>query len=274
MTAALQSGLLRRNRLQRAWPAVDTGAVTFSRTLAPHPDRRLAPRPGEAMVAVLERDPDLARELEPSDLPPATAAAVAPLLEVPAGTWSFSAEPSSMRGHMGLLLLEGLAVRHVRVGALSSIEFTGPGDILRPWTAGAEEAPSIGATAAWEILVPARIALLDHDFALRIRRWPAIATVLLDRAVARARGLGVQLTVRGAVRLEDRLRLALAHLAHRWGLPCDDGVAICIPHLTHEVLARVVGASRPPVTLALRRLADQGVIARRADGLWLLPDGD
>lgn len=41
--------------------------------------------------------------------------------------------------------------------------------------------------------------------------------------------------------------------------------------LTHEAIGRLVVAKRPTITLALRRLADEGALRRTADGRWLLP---
>jgi DNA-binding GntR family transcriptional regulator len=40
--------------------------------------------------------------------------------------------------------------------------------------------------------------------------------------------------------------------------------------LTHELLGGLVGAQRAPVTRALGRLRNAGVIRRRQDGSWLL----
>jgi DNA-binding transcriptional ArsR family regulator len=47
------------------------------------------------------------------------------------------------------------------------------------------------------------------------------------------------------------------------------GVVITV-HLTHAMLGRLVGARRPTVSLALKALADEGLIVRREDGSWLL----
>jgi len=48
-----------------------------------------------------------------------------------------------------------------------------------------------------------------------------------------------------------------------------DGVVVPLP-LTHELIGQVVGARRPAVTTALGHLHAHGLVARRADGGWLL----
>jgi CRP-like cAMP-binding protein len=47
------------------------------------------------------------------------------------------------------------------------------------------------------------------------------------------------------------------------------GVQLSVP-LTHELLARIVGARRPTVTSALRNLRADGLVTRGPGGSWLL----
>jgi len=58
------------------------------------------------------------------------------------------------------------------------------------------------------------------------------------------------------------------HLAERWGRVGRDGVTITLP-LTHELLAKLVGAARPSVTTALGDLAARGLLTRDQDS-WRL----
>ena len=69
--------------------------------------------------------------------------------------------------------------------------------------------------------------------------------------------------------VETRLLMQFWHLAERWGRVGPNGIAIAVP-LTHEMLAKLVGATRPSVTTALGRLAARGVLVREPDGLWRL----
>jgi CRP/FNR family transcriptional regulator, cyclic AMP receptor protein len=69
--------------------------------------------------------------------------------------------------------------------------------------------------------------------------------------------------------VEQRLLVALWHMADRWGRVAPDGVVLDL-RLTHETLASVVGARRPTVTLGLQHLAADGSVVRRADGRFVL----
>ncbi|MGH2885431.1 MAG: helix-turn-helix domain-containing protein, partial [Solirubrobacteraceae bacterium] len=53
------------------------------------------------------------------------------------------------------------------------------------------------------------------------------------------------------------------------GTVTPDGVRLNV-RLTHEVLAAVIGARRPSVTTALRRLADEGRVRSLPRSRWLL----
>lgn len=235
------------------------------------------------MVAVLEADPDLGAGLRETALAQARREALAPLIELARGPWTWSAaradagrQPGAApspdagawtpRGHLGLLVLDGLLTRCETVGELRYTEFLGSGDVLRPWIDAHHGGP---AQASWNVVVPARIAVLDHDFALRTCRWPEIPAALLDRAVMRSRSLGVTLAIHRAVRIQDRVLMMLWHLAHRWGHVTARGTVLPIP-LTHEALAQLVGARRSPVTVAVGELARQGALRRGPDRSWLL----
>ena len=60
-------------------------------------------------------------------------------------------------------------------------------------------------------------------------------------------------------------------VAQSWGRVTPRGVRIPF-RVTHEVLSEILGAQRPSVTTAFRKLAEQGLVAREADGTLLLRD--
>jgi CRP/FNR family transcriptional regulator, cyclic AMP receptor protein len=220
------------------------------------------------VVRVLEEDPGLGEGLDAASLEQA-ARVVARVLELTAGEWEVP-EPDDPTGFLGLLLLDGLLVRSVAVGELSCSELLGAGDVLRPWTYQRDlGVASIAAEARWRVVVPTRVALLDRRFALGTARWPEIQAALLDRAVTRARGMAFNVGVCSLVRLEVRLLVALWHLADRWGRVTPDGVLVPL-RLSHELLAGLVGARRPSVTVALGRLRQDGSVVRHPNGTWLL----
>jgi hypothetical protein len=171
-------------------------------------------------------------------------------------------------GALGLLIVDGLLSRDVSVGNISFTELIGEGEILRPWDTGTElqtEPPEI----TWNVLMTARIAILDHRFVARTARWPELTTALLARAIKRSRSLTVQLAICNVQRVEARLLLLMWHLAERWGRVSKHGIVLPL-QLTHRMLASLVGARRPTVTTALKELSLQGRVSRRDDGMWVL----
>jgi hypothetical protein len=72
--------------------------------------------------------------------------------------------------------------------------------------------------------------------------------------------------------VETRIEALLWHLSQRWGRVGRDGVILGLA-LSHRMIGSLVGARRPTVSTALARLASDGRVLRRADGLWLLTGG-
>src|SRR5947208_108409 len=82
------------------------------------------------VIQLLRADPDLAEHLEEDARAQALDAVRARVFRVPKGPWH---PPDIDHGATGLLLLEGLMVRTLRLGPASSSEIVGPTDIIRPW---------------------------------------------------------------------------------------------------------------------------------------------
>src|SRR5215213_8847140 len=89
-------------------------------------------------VAVLDTDAELAQGLTARQLGPARAQAVAAVVVLPRGDWRPS--PSAhQRGHLGLLVLDGLLTRNLHLLGRTSMELLGAGDLVRPWDDGAQD---------------------------------------------------------------------------------------------------------------------------------------
>jgi CRP-like cAMP-binding protein len=219
-------------------------------------------------VRVLEEDPGLGRYLDASVLEAVSAAAFAPLLRFDKGAASFLLSEPDTHAHLGMLVLDGLIVRHLSLGQIGASEFYAPGDLLRPWSHRAEGAEL--AQARWELLAPARLAALDQDFTARVRAWPELTAALLDRVSERSDSQVLQAALHQAKHVEDRVLLALWHFAGRWGQIGPEGRIVSLSNITGEVLARFVGARRQSVSTALGQLADSGAIRRRDDGSLVL----
>jgi CRP/FNR family cyclic AMP-dependent transcriptional regulator len=190
------------------------------------------------------------------------------LLRLEPGTWKLNVGDSDVRGHLGLLVLDGLLTRHVTIGEATCAELLGGGDVLRPWTELERRIVSIPAEASWQVVEPTRLAVLNARFALQVARWPDVTAAIIDRVVQRARWLSFHLAVCHIVGVEVRLLIVLWHFADRWGRVTPAGVKLPLP-LSHGLLAGVVGARRPTVSTALGGLRDQGLV-ERSDRGWLL----
>ncbi len=226
------------------------------------------PATGGGSVQLLNVDPELARELDPRRAREAAQRLYARSVDIPRGRWAPGAGFLAGTRPIGLLVLEGLLVREATVGDHPSAELLGPGDVVRTWDDGDYE-ELLPRTIEWSALTAARLAVIDHAFAVRAAQWPEVFAGLLDRAARRAERLVVMQAIAHLTRVDDRLLALLWCLAERWGRVVPSGVLVSL-RLSHRTLAGMVGARRPSVTTALGQLMARGELERRADGEWIL----
>ena len=174
---------------------------------------------------------------------------------------------ASISNGFGLLVLDGLLLRRVRLGDRFGVELLSNGDLLRPWE-GEDAVASIVREPQWTVLHAARLAVLDIEFARRISAFPEIAAQLAGRALRRSRWFAVNMAIVQQPKVETRLQMLLWHIADRWGTVHRSGVTIPVT-LPHTVLAALVAAQRPTVTTALTALKRDGVLTRTHTG-WTL----
>lgn len=218
---------------------------------------------------MIEEDPDLAQHLSGERLAVARRDAVARLLVANPGTWSPSEDRPAEPGALGLLVLDGVIVRSLSVQGRQGLELFGFGDLVRPFEPrGAPEA-MLPAQVGWWALTPTRLALLDARFMSRMCAYPEVVDQLSGRLERRSSNHALRLTIMQQPRLSARLHLFLWHLADRFGRVHSEGVAVPLP-LSHDLLAKLVGAQRPSASRALKDLERRGLIARRPDGSWWL----
>lgn len=218
-------------------------------------------------VRLLEAEPELGRWLTPDEVVEARVRSVVPVLHAPPGDWP-PPRCESRRRHLGFLVLDGLLARDELLAGGTATELIGPGELLQPWTARPDDV-LVPRRVAWTALEPTRLAVLGPAFAAATARWPALRSALLERAMQRCSWLSTEHALCQLSRVDERLLVLFWHLAERWGRVVRGGVLLPL-RLSHATLGHLVGAKRPTVTLALRRLAETGVVARRADGTWLL----
>jgi CRP-like cAMP-binding protein len=219
---------------------------------------------------VLEEEPDLGEHLDAVAFEEVREAAVAEVLTLPTGKWPEPRDAVHPRGHLGLLILEGLLSRDASLAGTTGTEILGTGDLIRPWDD--DEFATAPVTSTWTVLEPARLAVLDERFAERTAGWPAFTAAIMSRYVRRSRWLVLQLAVGHQRRVDARLLLLFWNMADRFGRVRPEGVFLPAP-MRHELLGRLVGARRPSVTSALGELAQAGLVERRAGG-WLLSGED
>lgn len=210
-----------------------------------------------AVIQLLREDPDLGENMPAEARQHATELIRARVFRVPKGTWD---PPEIDHGTIGLLILDGLMVRTLRLGRVSSSEVVGPSDIIRPWERDLIPSLSPGVTS-WRVLEPGQVALLDTRVTALIGRYPELCAAVAGRFLRRARSLGYLMAAQHFVRVEDRLLATLWHLASMWGRVTPRGTVVPF-RLTHEMLAGIIGAQRPTTTTAVRSLTEQGRIAR------------
>jgi hypothetical protein len=216
-------------------------------------------------TSLVEEDPDLLKGLDQTAVDSLRRVAV-DVIHVDSGPWTRATEPP--RPVYGLFVLDGVLSRGVVIQGRRSAELLGPGDILRP-AASDELDSSVDFEVAWDVLEPARIALLDRDFASAIAPWPEFTGAVMDRIMRRAHALAFHLAVSHLKLVEMRLLVILWYYADRWGRVTPGGVLLPL-RMTHSLLARIVGARRPSVSTALGRLQERGLVERTENGQWLL----
>jgi CRP/FNR family cyclic AMP-dependent transcriptional regulator len=217
-------------------------------------------------TSLVDEDPDLLKGFDQTTVESIRRAAAVPVIHVDTGPWTRASNPP--RPVYGLFVLNGLLSRGVIIQGRRSAELLGPGDILRP-AASEELDSSVDFEVQWDVLEPARIALLDSEFAAAVAPWPELAGAVMDRIMRRAHALAFHLAVSHLKLVEMRLLVILWYYADRWGRVTPGGVLLPL-RMTHGLLARIVGARRPSVSTALGRLQDRGHVERTDNGQWLL----
>jgi CRP-like cAMP-binding protein len=217
------------------------------------------------LVRLLDADPDLGDGLDDDRRAIARRHLVAEVIALtPKQPLCDAVSPGDRDGLLGLLILDGLVLRHLVIVGESGVELLGAGDLIRPWQVDADFA-SLPAEARWTVCVPSRLAVISEEVQAGLARFPAVFRNLVSRLEQRANTLALQLALAQVPRLEARLLALLWHLADRFGRVETTGVVVPV-RLSHGTLAQLVYARRPSVSTALGRLAERGLLTRHGDG--------
>jgi CRP-like cAMP-binding protein len=217
---------------------------------------------------ILAEDPDLAEYLEGDRLAAATRECVAHTLTLRAGPWTPPLGDDGLKRGLGLLVIDGLIVRHVGVAGRFGAELIGEGDVICPWQ-WAEGESTLPRSGRWRVLKDCRLVVLDAAVTMRLGRYPEIFSSLFARAQQRSRHVAVNMAIVQQPRIDVRLHMLFWELADRFGRVRQDGVHVPIA-LTHATLADLVAARRPTVTKALGELAERAAVLWTGED-WLLP---
>jgi CRP-like cAMP-binding protein len=228
-------------------------------------ERRL-PESNALYTYLLDADVDLADEFDVRTRLAARQLATVRVLATDVGDCDLKPWLEASRPGPGLLVLDGLITAETRVGDRTAAELIGTGDLLQPRDEQAEAL--VERIDEWRVLSAARFALLDADFADRVRPFPLVTQALVRRAGRRIVELNVLRAIVSQPRLEVRLVLLLWHLAARWGRVEPSGIRLCLP-LTHRLLGHLAAAERPSITHALKRLSDAELVTGSAYDLHL-----
>jgi CRP/FNR family transcriptional regulator, cyclic AMP receptor protein len=215
---------------------------------------------------LLDCDDDLAQAFDVRMRIAARQTATVKVLDAEVGECDLAPWFAAVGSGPGLLILDGLIGVDARVDNRTATELVGAGDLLQPDSGRADDL--LERTDTWRALSPTRFALLDGEFAERMRPWPQIMQALLRRTGRRIANVDALRAIMCQPRLEVRLALLFWHLAARWGRVEPSGIRVSLP-LTHRLLGQVVGAERPSISHALSRLAQCGLVTGAA-GNWHL----
>jgi CRP/FNR family transcriptional regulator, cyclic AMP receptor protein len=214
-------------------------------------------------VPLLEAKLELTRHLAPEERAE-LATVTLNVVDVPRGTLKFEATLGRYNA-FAATVLDGVLVHALQIGEHSGVQLLGPGDLLVQSTS---SPPSWLESTEFRAPAPVRVALLGDEFLAVARRAPHVIPSLYECLADQMQRLNSQLVICQLPRVDERVLAILWLLAESWGHVTPGGVRLPLA-LTHETLGALIGARRPTVTLALRKLSENGSVVRQ-DSSWLL----
>jgi CRP-like cAMP-binding protein len=102
-----------------------------------------------------------------------------------------------------------------------------------------------------------------------VTQIPTLAIGVIDGLTFKGRCYSTLAQMLGTRSITERLAHLILHLCDLYGVPEEDGTVIAVT-FTHADLAHMVGATRQWVTISLKRLSEQGVVATRRTQIVVL----
>ena len=214
-------------------------------------------------VALLEARPELTRFLSSPELDE-VARVTLPVVTVDEGALELF---DVLRQHraFGATVLDGFVINSLRIGEQTGIQVLGPGDLLLK---GSELMPLWSGDVESRAGDSVRLGLFGTELLAAAVHHPRLIQGLYASVGDQLQRLTAQLVICQLARVDERVLAMLWLLSESWGQVTPSGVRLPLG-LTHETLGALVGARRPTVTLALRKLVEDGAIVHQDAG-WLL----
>jgi CRP/FNR family transcriptional regulator, cyclic AMP receptor protein len=222
-------------------------------------------------VRLLEVDPDLAVGLAAPERDELTRRLVVPAATLAHGHLNrreLDRAPGVSGAVHGFIVLDGLMAIETSLARRACLRLLLAEDLL---LTGGDPPGALPVGWRLTVLERARLAVIDDRVMAIAGQRPALLSAMLRRASAQWHQALVQQAISQLPRVEDRLLAVLWSLADRQGVVCGDRIWIRLP-VTHEVLARLIGARRPTVSVGLKRLAADGLVIPRAGGWSIARD--
>lgn len=219
-------------------------------------------------ASLLDIDPELARLVPAEERDVARRAASGVVVRLGPGPTPVLGQLGRRDDVVGIYVAGGVLVREVRLARAAIPELVGPGDLIGAHTDASAVLP---VEEHFSVVEPAQLLVLGAAAARAFARWPRLLAELDRRRCAQH----LRATTLGAIahlpNVDVRLLATFWHLAETWARVTADGTIVPFP-LTHAMLGRFVGAQRPTVSLALAKLAGEGLVHRLPDETWLLSE--
>lgn len=215
-------------------------------------------------VSLLDMKLELTRRLTPEERTELSGIAL-PAVRMERGPFRLNAVLQPQNA-FAATVLDGLVVYAVTIGEQSGIQLLGPGDLLL--NRSDDVRPPWLDNCVFRAVTPTRLALLGNEFVWLSRRVPEVVRALHESIGDQMQRLSGQLVICQLPRVEQRVLAMMWLLAQSWGQVTPGGIRLPLA-LTHETIGALVGSRRPTVTLALRKLTEEGSIIHQDSG-WLL----
>ncbi len=161
--------------------------------------------------------------------------------------------------HDGIFLIESGLIRTFYTspsGREITLAYWAPGNIVGT--------PDIfdGGTHVWSGVAVSRsdvLAFDGQDLRKLVEQVPAFAIGVIEALSFKGKCISMLVQMLGTRSVSERLTAVLCTLGELYGVRERDAITIG-PPFTHEVLAKMVGASRQWVTITLNRLQKRGIL--------------